>query len=229
MESTDLPIGCVIDSSGKRHFGLIMRDRPRTAMLCFERGSIEFRVVDSVGKPLYYASEYTGFLGLLHEAMRGRLPIDIVNLRHFEHRSDRVCVDTIVRAVEQDYIWQVAVPVACEISVPGPYFSELGAAMPLCIRAASLPRFVDEEMERVLIGAAHSSHWAEAPNLRDTVLGTAAAYVFAKSEGIAVNDPEGLRYIRTEAIVAELVATGKMPWVKERLVAMNGKMGALGV
>lgn len=209
-------------------FGVQCQDFGATlGVLWFQEGSLSYEVVqmDAVQK----IPNLRGAYALLLFAMQKRLGFAQFVPAHFGINDDVRRHSLVNDAVSRGYVWWLAVPVSAAIRDVGSVgFIAEDSRYPLCVRAAVLPRATLRVSAESVIIDAHSSHWCRGTNGEPSdaieVLGTTAAYVHATFAGIPFDDPDGLRYIRTEATCAVLAQSGKMPWVAERLKAM-GRLG----
>lgn len=142
--------------------------------------------------------------------------------------NDQVAEQLMFLAIRHDYTWRLGVRAACAIRDPN-IVARLVISrrpeIPSVIRIACLPvaaqiPAIGGGVMRTLIEQAHSRHWPESSEDSRknqphwlAVRATTAAYLYARDNGIEVNDTDGLCVIRQEALVNAIVHAEHRPFV----------------
>lgn len=204
----------VVRVNGKR-FGLLLgQDTRITLVLEYRDGQLVQRTyATTCDEPVTeVVSGGKGRLGLFEAVLRHG-PLEGIHLPDFTLGEQGLICAAIDLSFRYRRIWEVGLAAVGEL-VEQPFVLQVAnnPDNPIVLRAALLPSLKSRELQRQVVAEARSSRWHEDERFYD-IYGAALAYLFARENGIPVDDPEGVKKIRQHGICGVLRSSGKVPWI----------------
>ncbi len=214
--------------------GLLLEETDRVySTILFNGSSFTGHVFAKQTKTIEFPTGMMGRMAVL-EVLFERKMLDVtgINVSDFTLDVTKDMISAVALSAKHGYTWRIGVAVACALQqradwIRGIFTAERETVHDL-IRAVCLPYLRDGKLETRFVDDMHSRRWPEGSSRSSDYIdkhflatrATTAAYIFARENGIPVDDRIGLTYIRQEALVGELASSRRIPWIESGVDAL---------